>query len=372
MTSILLTGIPGTGKSVAVEGARKLSERVYPPGGVMAVSLGDIVAEEAYRLWMTTSERRPYIGFAHQQALRSYAIAEAARRLESSEEPHSIVETPMSMFLRGTIPNMIFETPQIRKLHVAAGGFQYAVTLIDDEQRIAEKLKEPYPKDDPEKVLDWLAFEVDVTRAASSSCLDGEKSVRNLVISTEYSAETLAKLLNDPKPPVGYLGFPITHLKGKEGDTTEDTAKKEQARKRIRDFQERWQNYSVVITPIEMSDSPAEGIKGKDSIVHRDEHWFLRGSDYMLAFFPDETFSLGVAAEMTHTSETGKPVILVHPKSSYKNEAFGVQPTIYARDEEEFFRMIESGSHDFLGQFLGGDGKPRYARMRDLRDGATQ
>lgn len=78
---------------------------------------------------------------------------------------------------------------------------------------------------------------------------------------------------------------------------------------------------------------------------------------------------------MMKATSIRKPLVLIHPNKDLKKEVFGVTPTLYYRDEEEFFNALE---HCFESRY---DDKPerilrifyqpgaaspvpRYARLR--------
>lgn len=367
MTSILLTGIPGIGKSQIVGEAQELAFAAYA-NSVAAISLGQLVGDEAYRLWRTPGGERANLDYALQQTLRSYAIAEASHRLQAVRADHVLVETPLSLYLRGTVPNVTFSPEQIGELHRAAGGFRYVVTLIDDEEVLAGKLEgTPYPAD-PDCILDWVGLEVEASHLLTPPYAETLHAPRNLVIPTAAAAENLVKLLADPDPPIGYLGFPMTHLKSAESDTPAERSGKDDARRRIAAFQDAWSACSVVICPLQASDLRISERKTRDNIVYRDKHWFARHADYMLAFFPQDVLSLGVVDEMKYVASTGKPVILVHPNKRYLEEAFGIHPTLYARNEEELFEELHRGGTALAERFLV-NGKPRFSLLQDAMKG---
>lgn len=82
MATILVTGIPRIGKSDLIDASRDCSEQYYERP-VQIISLGELVAEQAHRLWGTAEPRVPSLDYSYQQALRSQAIARAAFELQS-------------------------------------------------------------------------------------------------------------------------------------------------------------------------------------------------------------------------------------------------------------------------------------------------
>ena len=80
MTTILLTGIPGSKKTDLVQITHALSDEYYEKN-VGTLSFGRIVAEEAFRIFRTDAARIFELDFSHQRALRSYAIAKASYEL---------------------------------------------------------------------------------------------------------------------------------------------------------------------------------------------------------------------------------------------------------------------------------------------------
>ncbi len=366
MAKILLCGIPGVGKTDLVRNTIEQMDELLEKK-VGAISLGDLVGEEAGRLWNTLPERRPFISFSHQEVLRSYAVAEASNKLKSSDSEHSIIDTPLTMYLAGSMPNIIFSQADIARLHEACGGLNYLVTLIDDVEVISKKLAgTPYPKD-TEKLLDWVAYEADSARAVAPS------GVKTLVMPRPHSEQSLAKLLYDPSAPLGYFAFPIRSLKPKEKESPEEIESKREAKARIDKFREKFQEYAVLFVPMIIPDSRENSVAEIRATEHRDLNQFIKNSHFTLAFFPDEEHgSTGILDELKHTKSTGGYTILIHPKKS-KSSAFGIEPDIHCCNGEEFFEKVHESKHSkydgkpeaYLRRFLmEGQDLPRYALLQ--------
>jgi len=330
MTTILVTGIPGLSKQQLVDDAIKLCN----DGKVFHVSLGDLIAHEAYRLWKTPKERLPFLEHSRQEILRSYAISEAAYRLKCSGTPHKIIDTPLTMFLGGKTFNVIFGAAQIQQLSEAAGGIDYVVSLIDETEKIQSNLEgTPYPNS-PGDILTWIEAEA----SESDSLFAGAK--RNLVLPKKEAKENLAKLITDEQPFICYFGFPITHLKEKPGDNREIQEEKRKHNALIESFIQEMGKYVVNIVPLKLSDSRFDNPKDRDATVFRDLGMFIKNSDAMVAFFPVDCYSTGVFSEMKQCSDEGKPAILIHPNNSNGKEVFGVKIFLPYDTAGQFFDAI--------------------------------
>lgn len=368
MTNILLTGIPGSNKTELTENARVLSLEFYEQD-VDGESLGSRVAHLSRQFWQSPAEARPLIEPSFHEVLRYAALEETAhdllRRQVEGWSGHTVVDTPLTMFFGGMIPDVIYNWHDIGRLSNACGGFNYAVTVIEDANRVSDALEgTPYPRD-ADRLLDWMAFEVGATRAVMPHIVgeDGrERPLRHVVIPREHSEETLAKLLNDPQPETWYFGMPITHAKNDE-ETMEA----------ILAFIDRMQEHTIPIVPIISSDSRVGGANEQANIIHRDFHWFVKGVNGMLAYFPKDLPSMGVPAEMRHTKNMGKPVIMIRPNYKDGKEVFGVRPDIGYRTAEEFFEALSTCQEPrfddqpgrLLRTFLDTEQPvPRYAHMR--------
>lgn len=383
MVSILFTGIPRAGKTDLVQVTQELSRQQYETE-VASISLGDIVAEGAKRLWGTTPEGVPLLDWSHQEALRWGAMPRAASQLwEIRDHTHVIVDTPMTMYTQnGIVPEAIFSADDIQQLN-KAGGLDYVVTLIEDPNIVARRLANTrYPKS-VEALLQWMAMEVSTTKRLYRQELSCESGLRrHLVIPRDHSDETLVKLLNDPSPTICYGLHPITSLHVREGDSEAIRQQKRRDNERINTFRDQLQEYIVLISPIVLADIGATHAE-REHTVYRDINWFVANSDFTIAFFPGEYESEGVKEEMRATLRTGKPAILIHP--SKDDEVFGVKPTLHYRSEEEFFEAIERSrenddpTSEFLRRFLDPyQNVPRYAHLRphavavDIYDPSTR
>ncbi len=375
MVTILLTGIPGVGKSALIENAQAQSAEFYERD-VTNISLGSLVAREANGLWQTPPERIQYVDDTLQAALRSYAISEAALQLERIKSPdqHIIIDTPLTLMIReGAVPVNTFDATHIAKLN-RSRTIDYIITVIDNPETVAERLKESlYPRTNDD-LLRWMAHEVSLAKSVlgSSQGFNTSQRTRHLVIPNEYSEETLTKLLNDPEPPICYFAFPITALHEKSDDSPETKEKKRVAREAISEFLSRLQEYCVVKVPIKIADLGATTPIEIENTVHRDKSWFVRNADFTLAFFPGEYQSTGVSEELRESIRLGKPTIVIHPQAS-STDVFGIKTPLRYASAEEFFeavaksRTTPESRYDVLRRLLDPDNDlPRYAHLRDF------
>jgi len=347
MPKILLTGLPRVGKTSLVEHTYGLVD------GVENVSLGDLISHEMQRLGHATA-RLPFVSFDNQELLRAAAVYNAGRQLRDVNYMNVVLDTPMTLYSGSGVPNVVMTSDQMGMLFDDADGFDYVVTLIDDANTLAGiYADEPYPTD-PTQILNWIAFEIDAAMKIPPAFQDDEYTpIRRLVIPRGHSETTLAKLLVNPNPVVGYLGFPITDLKPEEnfdptsphynsraGWRTREDAKPI-AEAKIAAFRDRLQYYSAVIVPMVLADSRATDPVEIDHTIHRDIHLFAARSDFMLAYFPDERFgSTGVMQEMRHMQEFGNVVIMIHPNYREGGKVFGFRPTLGFSSEDEFFAAV--------------------------------
>ncbi|MBN1156431.1 hypothetical protein JXA85_02360 [Candidatus Woesearchaeota archaeon] len=368
MTTILLTGTPGMKKIGVMKKTNKISRKKYQKP-IKCVSLSELVDTEAKRLWGKQTDIVD-LGLPLQQSLRSYAITEACRRFKGEKNKHMMLSAPMTMYLGGIIPNIIFRSGDIAKLNKDI-GIDVVVTLIDDSVTLAKRLGNGHYNTSPGELLKWMAIEADATSANLPYRLGrgGELTYKpHLIIPREYSHLNLAKLLNDDCAPVTYCGFPITHLKIRDDDDANMIKMKKQANRRIDEFVKKQHNYSVVIKPLRLSDSQVESPEEKKHRVYIDKNWFVAKSDLMIAFFPVNCSSKGVFDELKHAKSLGKTTVVIHPNYTSGKEVFGFEPTLSYRDEEQFFAAVNNSwkpEYDdrperILRRFLSDSNIPRY------------
>jgi len=380
MTNILLTGTPGSGKTQLVESTRDILRDYAEGQSLTTISLGDIVAAEANRLWRTQRSQVHNIDTENQRPIRSYAIAEAGRNLLRGRTSHVIVDTPLTMHTEnGSVPHVIFNQDQISQLSEDAGGFDYLVSVIDDPAKIGQRLASTsYPKG-VASILDWTSFEVGVSGAFSLKNSFGGRT-RHLVIPREYSEQILAKLLLDKNPPVLYNGFPITHLTPRAGDSEERRQLKEQGWASVMDFIATAKEYWAGIIPMVIPDQRVGEPKERGHTIFRDKHWFDEYSDGFVAYFPVDVESKGVNEEAQKNKRTGKPSFGIHPNMvKDKIETFNLIHTLGFANQEEFFGAIAASRDSkfdntptaLLRQFLmDSQDLPRYACLQPFAPAA--
>ncbi len=342
MSNILLTGVPGSGKSDLIETSASMVKQLGK--SVQTTDLSELVLDEAQRNWRTNDKTLPIIDYSYQQVLRSYATSEAARLLNESNADNQIVETPMSMFQNGIIPDTIFSREQVDKIDNAA-PLDYVVTLIDDSQRIAEKQTgTPYPTD-PDEVLRWIAYEVNSTANITPHKNSRGETVRKLVMPKNNSSPSLTKMLLDETPTVTYVGFPISHLKDGSTKANLSDSEKQKARERIDAFKESMQEYTIPIVPIVMEDERSGKEAARLNTTYRDRHWFVKNADFMVGYFPRDVHSTGVTEELRQAKRIGTTTVLIHPDGD-DEEVFGIRPTLTYRHENEFFEAIRNSGKE--------------------------
>ena len=306
MTTILLTGIPGTGKTGLVEITQGLA-REYREQSVLSISMADLVAKAAHEQNNTPSDRICFIDPELQTALRSGAISEAGRRLALQPGQHAIIDTPMTMYAHGgTVLDHIF-TPRGISILDESRPLDYLVTVIEDPHVLAQRMQGlPYPSGISE-LLQWTVAEVNATSAASKQ-IGNTHPTRHLIIPRNHSDETLVKLISNHHPQVCYLVRPISHLRFNAADTPEQRDQKKVHRAQIQRFQERLQEYTIVIAPMELADT---GVTAEEQqhTMHRDLRWFVAASDTVIAYFPGNYVGGGVKEKGGATIRPGKPVV---------------------------------------------------------------
>ncbi len=391
MVTILLTGIPGVGKTGLVETTQALSSEFYERT-VQSISLGSLVAREAHGFWGSPPEGIARVDDTLQSALRGYAISETALQLSElgSSSRHVLIDTPLSLLIRGGfVPVNTFDAVHIAKLHKAR-GIDYVVTVIDDPNAVAERLRDsPYPTNSDE-LLKWMAQEVSIAKSVLPSLdgsLDTSERVRHLIIPRDHSEETLTKLLNDEQPPVCYFAFPISYLHEKDTDPAKIKEQKQKAKQVISEFIDQLQEYCVVKVPIKIADLNATTPTETEATVHRDKSWFVRNADFTLAFFPPnykevfsddkkikgEELSTGVSEEVRESIRLGKPTIIIHPNVKQERDVFGIKTPLQYRSADEFFEAVtqsknnDNPNDNILGRLLDLENSlPRYAHLRDF------
>ncbi len=353
MATILLNGIPGT-KSGIVESVQASAGSDHGLLPVKQVSIGALLAERGKELFGTDPSLVANMDYSYRQMLRQLAHSDAKALLaDASDDSHIVIDTPLTLYAQGgDIPEVIFPQPKIQALH-SIRPLDHIVSLMDSPEHVAERLGgQPYPHNpddshDTNIILDWMIYEGMQGEAnAPYDPSTFKPVVPHIVIPRQNADVTLVKMLyhyqtREGLPKVAYLAGPITHLKDKEGDAESILAKKAEDRERMHRFSQAVQEYIITVVPMTIADGRASERKQVINTVFRDKHWFVQKSNVVVAFFPGDYESQGTVEEMRHAARIGKPVILIHPRLP-DNEVFGFRPTLGYKDEEQFFRALES------------------------------
>jgi len=379
MTNILLNGIPRIGKTGIIENLKRLSKTRLNKE-MKNISLGDIVAKAAHEVFRIEKERIPYLDYSFlQMTLRPGAISKARLEMrDAGGRDDLLVDTPLTMYTQvGVVPEVIFSQEQIQRLH-NEGPFDFVVSLIDEPSYVIERLVDtPYPRG-VDEILDWLTLEAQLGRSFAPYDYIEETRVPHYVFPVENAAANLLRLLYDIDPTVVYSMGPITHMKARDfdpgGDVSRDEwekieANKKQGREKLNQFRDELHDYAAVVVPLTMADA-SRGQKAIANTIFRDLHFFVPQSKLLIAYYPDDYHSSGVAEEMRHGLRIGKPVILIHPKGD--DEVFGIRPTLKFRTKEEFFDILQNYKSLILERpelrvlrpLLDDEFNPRYARLR--------
>lgn len=399
--NILVTGIPGVGKSEMIQANLNLLDpNVLDPGLVSTLSTGEIFRELVSREYRILPERVPNIEENVALAFRSALLSELLVRRHPGAR-HLIVDTPLTILRSDTRIVRTFSMQNLMRFSEKIGKIDWVVCVIDAvpiiRKRMEAKAKSAghvysHPTE-KEYLLGWIATEV-----VRSQDLAEALGSRLLITSAEHAETSLIKLLFDPDPILVYYGHPITNASSiiKEEDLMDveglrqrladlvtpgrdlremldclgvDQIKKgiddakdaltKLIRGKILNFGKRLEEHCVVTYPIALADGEASDAD-RAYTFQRDLYWFLANADAMVAYFPLVMPSKGVDREFSEAEITGKPFALVHPKPFEDKHPFKAMPPddCRFRDEREFFESLGRLPSPFSKMRV--DGRPRY------------
>lgn len=366
MTTIFISGIPGSNKSKVVSSTQHLCEK-HLGSKIISILKGEIFSQYASELFNIEERNIPNMSYTNKLVFRKAALPEITLKiLESKESEHAIIDSPVTVLSKEGITDIVMSAPQVYEIN-ANRPLDFFVTLYDDPSKVSERLKGRNFPSDKDSILSWSATEVLASGEVLPFEISGKKVINqtpHYVFPSEYSELSLLKLIYDSseqirrKPTIAYSAGPISHMNGKEGDSSSMLKKKEHDMRKMEQFQKDLQRYAIVISPIKIADLNATDYNEKDHTVFRDLNWFVRKANCVIAYYPSKYRSDGTKAELTHALDMGKDVILIHPKED--DEVFGIRPTLEFRHPNEFFEAIERYKE---GKY---DNDPRYTVIRSF------
>ena len=361
--TILLTGIPGSGKTGLMNIASHISSEPF-----CEVSCSRIFEKQLLR-HNYNPNRVAYISPQISRAYRSLIPHECARQIGEYKEhlrlryggeereptPRAIIETPLTVRRHNGI---MMRTFGVRDFDILSSPpaqlpISRVVSVVDDPKRIVQRNiasgHEGYPtgEDGVRETLDWISQESDYSLAVAEHATPG---MRALIIPREGSQTTLSKILRNPVAPVVYLAYPITYTRGNP-----------EARDAVDRFASELDKYCVVVRPILLADEGTSHHEEQHTI-HRDLEWFVPQADFVVAYYPADVVSKGVATEVNHAIELGKHVVRIHPKED--TTVFGKRGVKQFEGPDGFFEAVRKsrseGGDITFSKLIDSEGNPVF------------
>lgn len=371
MANILLSGIPGSGKSEFLEESKRFIEEF----SFKYYNLSDLVKESAKEHLNSSGKNVSSLDPHYQYLLRADALGRLTKLIKKEDlETNKLIMTSLSYYgFHHQIPELTFNTGHFVFLESECCHIDYFISLIDDPSLIVERRKEKNHIISVDDVLTWIASDIMFAknhyRTINSSYLSNspEQLIKHLVLPKQKSERSLALLFSNKYPSVCYLAGPIRSLELREDDSDKIKEEKAKAKEDMELFREELKKYCVVVSPIELSDkklaSDFTSSKEGAHTIYRDLHYFVPQSDLVIAHFPGKYSSSGTLKEMEHASSLGKKVILIHPENDCSS--FGFKPSLHFHSTDEFFEAVFNSKDDlkysFLRNLLSEDGKdPKF------------
>lgn len=297
---IITTGISGSGRKEHLQAFQKLAERNGKR--VKIYHVGQMLFEQAKKAGVNISpvnvlNANPYVVNSLRSAVFESILAELPKALKTYDaifiNVHSFFFWKKT-FMRG------YDSCHLKYLKP-----DLFVTFIDSAPVIKKKLdqREQWKAEriSPEEILLWQNVEGEVTASWAEY---QQKSF--YVLAVGQPAETLYRLLFEPRIQTVYISMPLSHLAPKD-------------RPKITALAKQLQKYFVVFDPrtIEISTRLPKNravITDYNQTVLRDLYWLVRQSDKIITYFPKVISSPGAINELREGYETNKDVWLVYPE----------------------------------------------------------
>ncbi len=364
MTTILLTGIVGTGKSDLIKSTEPFLENAGQ--SLCSVNVGEIILERCRKTGIDTTRINEMPG-ERLQELRTDIGKIAGYDILNSKADHAVIETPLKIFNRGGIYRNCVPLDSFDDMR-GKMPIERVMSVIDDppaiKRRIESKGCTAYPTD-RDSLLSWTTADIERSRDFAKYYTDRDI----FVFPFDYSESTIAKMLTENDAASAYLAQPISNIRPED---------KDYAAEMINTFRDKLQEYCVVLNPIEGLKSMNGGEEASDfgnegsHIMERDKEWLVPSAETIIAYFPVSVYSSGVLSEMEKGKRYGKALIYIRPQSEGGGKAdsspFGRIADITCNGPDEFFSMIydskTKSEYKSLRRFLSKDGtEPLFKRL---------
>lgn len=262
---------------------------------------------------------------------------------EAPGHAHSIISTH-AVFLWKNVFSRAIDTHYV-KLYDP----DVFITFIDNTEEIKKRLDANPQWMNQQLTIDaiemWQNVEVEMTRMLADLL-----QKPHYVLPRKQPPDEVFKTLFMPELPSVYVSFPMSNLKD------------ERIRREIDGFVEELRSRFKVITPraIELGSEYSE-VAGAQT-VHRDLHWFIRGTDITIVYYALNVRSTGVDKEVKEAFENGKEVLMIdsNEKSPFvKHYAHAIFP-----DKEKLYEFLDKQGYVSIKKGdlyeLPPDAKERY------------
>ncbi len=262
---------------------------------------------------------------------------------ESPKHKHSVINTH-AVFLWMNVFSRAIDTHYVKEYDP-----DIFITFIDNSEVIKERLDKNPQWMNQELTIDeiemWQNVEVEMTRMLADLMQKPHH-----VLPVKQPSDAVFKTMFMPELPSVYVSFPMTNLKD------------DKIRQDIDEFVEELRSRFMVITPRAIELKPTYTDVMGAQTVHRDLHWFIRGTDITIVYYPVNVRSTGVDKEVKEAFDNGKEVWMIDSKERspfIKNFAHAIFPNrtkLYEfLDKQGFINIKKDGKYT-----LPKDAKERY------------
>ncbi|HEY3368701.1 MAG TPA: hypothetical protein VGK74_26895 [Symbiobacteriaceae bacterium] len=315
MTTVLVTGVSGLGRSKFFDAELKGEIRYYDLGEHMC----RIAEERGLPYTESNILRAPVPALT---GLRAAALEVLVHQAQKGDQSKPLVISANALFL---LKDRVMEGLTTADLNAVEPDV--IITLIDSPQNIHERLKShtgEYFHLTIESIVRWQEFEVFFTNHLAKD----RKATHFVVPVTQ--PETFLALVRREQKPIVYASYPMTHLPPEQKPLREAFVAKLKEKCTVFD--------PAAIESGLMSDAyfePADHRAIRDHTIVRDLDWFIGiNAQAVVAYFPSLVFSSGMNDELRYAYENGRPTYMVteemakgtvprlSPFTTYKSKMF--------------------------------------------------
>ncbi len=299
MKVIFASGIAGCDKKGYLAEFQKLCAKNGKKCKI--ISIGDLIFEIANEIGLEVKEER--ILNLPRSTLRTLISLAFERAIKKYDEDVVVFSSHASYWWK-TGPQLALDISYLDKINP-----DMYITIIENTLKIKDTIYS-----DPkwgkgaislEEIFIWQELEVYTTEIMSSM-----KKKDFYQIHRSHPAETLYKLVFEPKMTKIYTAYPILNIGKDHKETTKEVLE-------IRKFIDGLRKHCIVFDPILKEDVARFKDKKIDELANnatvKRDYRFIDQCDKIIIYFPKMVHSAGVEKEMAYAHQSNKKVWLIYP-----------------------------------------------------------